>query len=76
MRRHKELHEDVRLIAFELVREGIYPSMDRILELLTPGHLASWTAYNEAFREARRAIADAGETIGCVQPNSLGILSA
>jgi hypothetical protein len=62
VRRHKQLHEDVRLIAFELVRDGIYTSMRRILKLLTPGHLANWKVYNEAFLEARKALADAGET--------------
>jgi AraC-like DNA-binding protein len=55
-RRKERLFAEVKEIAEELARKGFYPSVERIRELLSPGHTGRWGTISMAVREARDAL--------------------
>jgi hypothetical protein len=52
-RRHNELTGEIYQIAVKLVQQGLYPSSNRISELLRTDINRSWRVIGEAVREAQ-----------------------
>lgn len=55
-RRRKQLFEEVHHIVTELDRQGIYPTSQRILALLSPEQKGCWLATADAISEARESL--------------------
>ncbi|HEY4934623.1 MAG TPA: hypothetical protein VII23_23910 [Terriglobales bacterium] len=55
-RRREKLLQDTRTIAAELQRQGVYPSVNRIRELLPEGSCTEWKTLSLATRAARQAL--------------------
>ena len=55
--RHRRLFQDMCEIARELDSQGVFPSLERILNLLPPGPKAGWNVLNEMLHEVQTSCA-------------------